>query len=219
MPDESNTPPIGNHQQAEKYLSQLIESLRRQQFPLTHSDLSKFEPCSFQDHYRIDLGQFHAEISHSKHPQSGADVYSLIFTSIDKIRSGQSNQAILSYIPLTGEQFSRFKSTAEAYFAEQKRLAEEKRFKAAMQPIDSLLKTDQPDNSKSNNSEHHHTELPNNRDNRDSRDSASWRTSNPDNRDTPPKSEPVDDSQFFHQFSLNSNPVAEYTPPQDFPKN
>lgn len=201
-----STPPIGDHEQAEKYITQIISAVRSGNFDLVHSDLSKFDPSSFQDHYRLDMGEFHAEVSHSKHPQSGSDIFSLIFTSVDKMRQGQTNQAILSYLPLTAEQFSKFKSTAEAYFAEQKRLAEEKRFKSAMQPIDSLLKTDLPNHSdnsvKPDHPQHHRSEQPDNRDNHN-----------------PPKTDTPDDSQFFHQFSLNSKPVAGYTAPQDFPKN
>lgn len=199
MPDDSNTaqnPPIGDHQQAEKYLNQLISAIKQDTYTLTHSDLSKFDPCSFQDHYRIDMGTYHAEISHSKHPQSGADVYALIFTSIDKIRAGQSNQAILSYLPLTSELFAKFKSAADDYFAEQKRRAEEKRFKEAMKPVDALLNPLHPDNRENQD----------NRDNRDNRDNELTNTPN--------------HSQFFHDFTPNPNADAKSTPPSaDLPKN
>lgn len=182
---DSAHPPVGDHQQSEKYLSQLINVLRSQKYPLTHSDLSKFDPGSFQDHFRLDLGDYFAEISHSKHPQSGNDVYSLIFTNVAKIKSGLASQAILSYLPLSADQFARFKSAAGEYFAEQKKLKERRRFEDAMRPIDDLLnlpKSDQhPEPSQT------------------SAESSSHQDS-------------LDPSEFFHDFKMS--PVTEYTPPK-----
>jgi hypothetical protein len=188
---DNQTPPMGNHQQAEKYLTELISALKIGSYPLTHSDLSKFDPGSFQDHYRIDMGEYHAEISHSKHPQSGADSFSLIFTSLDKIRSGQSSQAILSFIPLTADQFTRFKTAANNYFVEQKRREEQKRFQQAMKPIDQLLKIstlEAPsfDNIKLKSTEDSHTS----------------------------PTAPEHNSQFFNDFAINHKSTPTYTPPR-----
>lgn len=214
MPNQS-TPPVGDHQQAEKYLTQLLSTLESHLYPLTRSDLST-NPGNFQDHYRIDLGQYHAEVSHSKHPQSGNDIYSLIFTSLEKIRLGQTDQAVLSYIPLTQDLFSRFKNAAESYFAAKKRLEEQKRFREAMQPIDDILKSSPPRSEDSPR-----------RDYRDTRYHQPRNNPPETSRPPEPKPEPLasiptsrdePSSQFFHEFNLN-NPQPVFTPPEDSPKD
>lgn len=137
--DNSPHPPIGDSKDAPNYISKLIAAFESERYTLVHSDLSKFDPCSIQDHYRVDLGDYHAEVSHSKHPQTAADVYSLIFTNIQKIRDGASNEAVLSYISLEKATFDHFKSAAERYFKDGERRAELRRFKEAMSPVDAIL--------------------------------------------------------------------------------
>lgn len=219
MPDnQSQTPPIGTREQADQYLDQIIHNLKTDRFPLIHSDLSKFGPGSFQDHYRIDLGEYHAEVSHSKHPQSGNDIYSLIFTNVDKIRQGLSNQAILGYLPLTAEQFNKFRSAADRYFEDQKRREEQKRFRESMQPIDTLLgmsrTTDSQNRSDHQDRQHRpdrFTDRPQ-RDHNRPRPNEEHRQNSPQNRsDT---NHPAT-SEFFHEFTADLKQDVQYTPPMN----
>ena len=137
--DQQNLPPTTDPDKARAYLDKLISLINQRKFPLTHSDLNKFDACGMVDHYRIDLGNYFAEISHSKHPNSGKDVFALVFTNIEKIRQGNQQEAILSYLPLTPDSFEHFKTAAEHHFELLRKEAEEKRFQAAMRPIDELL--------------------------------------------------------------------------------
>jgi len=100
-----------------------------------------------QDHYRISLGDYDAEVSHSINPNTGQNMYMMIFTNMAQIKAGLANQAILSYIYLNEPLFGKFKSFAEGYFERKHREEEERRFKEAMQPIDTLIAQalDKPD--------------------------------------------------------------------------
>lgn len=132
-------PPIGNPKHVQKYLDQLIELIRCDKANLTHSDLKKYDPTTMQDHYRISLGAYDAEISHSINPNSNQDVYLLIFTNVAHIKTGLAHEAILSYLYLTEAAFQKFKTEAEIYFDRKRQEAEDRRFKETMKPIDDII--------------------------------------------------------------------------------
>lgn len=133
------SPPIGDQKYAEKYIDHLMEMLKWDKATLNHSDLKKYDPSTMQDHYRVNLGDYDAEVSHSINPNNGQNIYMLIFTNVAQIKAGQAQEAILSYIYLNEPLFSRFKTFAEGYFERKHREEEEKRFKTAMQPIDNII--------------------------------------------------------------------------------
>lgn len=145
MPNQATPnlpPPIGSPEQAEKYLQKLSGLIKDNKLEVFHTDLQKFELASIQDHYKLDVGSYEVEVSHSKQPDTGKDFYILLFNNIKKIQNNEescSEKVILAYIHLTESQFSSFKVTIDDWL-ERKRIEEEaKRFKEAMGPIDQAL--------------------------------------------------------------------------------
>lgn len=140
MSDENtHNPPKGDFQKAEKYINQLVNLLNSNKIEVFHTDLKKFDPTSLQDHYTINLKDYQIEISHSKQPNSGKDSYVMIFNNLKNISEGSSDKAILAYVFLADSQYTKFKIVADRQIEEKRRAEEEKRFKEAMTPIDSLL--------------------------------------------------------------------------------
>ncbi|KKR80725.1 MAG: hypothetical protein UU73_C0004G0019 [Candidatus Daviesbacteria bacterium GW2011_GWA1_41_61] len=149
MPDISNPkdksqmahlpPPSGDSAKAEKYLSQLIKLINQNKLLVNHTDLAQFDPSAIEDHYRMELKQYHVEISHSKQPETGQDFYIMLFTNLQDIRDGCSEKIILAYMHLTQEQFKRFKTTADEQVERRRKEEEEKRFAEMMTPVDEVL--------------------------------------------------------------------------------
>ncbi|MBI2597354.1 hypothetical protein HYW41_04310 [Candidatus Daviesbacteria bacterium] len=132
-------PPSGDCEKAEKYISQLINLIKIDKLTVTHTDLSKFDPSSLQDHYRLDLKDYEIEISHSKEPDSGQDFYVILFNNLKYINQQCSEKVILAYMHLNETLFISFKTTADEQLEKNRKEAEEKRFKEAMNPIDQAL--------------------------------------------------------------------------------
>ncbi len=132
-------PPIGDTKAADRYISQLVELIKSDRLIVKQTDLAKFDPSALQNHYRLDLGAYEAEVSHSKQTDSGKDFYIILFNNLSQISGQCTEKVILAYIHLTGEQFKEFKSTADDQLERKRVEAEEKRFKEAMSPIDQSL--------------------------------------------------------------------------------
>ncbi len=132
-------PPSGDPVQAEKYINQLIHLIETDKLDVVHTDLAKFDPGSLQDHYRLELAEYRVEVSHSKYPNSGKDSYVILFTNIKNIAEGKSEKIILAYMHLDANQFSRFRKTAFSQMERMKKIEEEKRLKAALEPVDQVL--------------------------------------------------------------------------------
>lgn len=139
MDSAPKTPPRGDYQKAESYINKLVGLVESGKLEVVHTDLQKFDPGSIQDHYRMDLGDYQIEISHSKLPNSGTDSYVMLFTNLKNVSAGTAEKAILAYTQLSNNQFNKFKTAAESQIEERRRLEEEKRFNDALAPIDSLL--------------------------------------------------------------------------------
>jgi len=94
-----------------------------------------------EEHYRIDLSQYDVEISHSKHPKSGEDIYTMIFNNLTQLGENRDLQrVILAFIHLDKKQFEQFKDAADSQIQRKWQEEEEKRFKDVMAPVDQLLK-------------------------------------------------------------------------------
>lgn len=132
-------PPSGDPGKADRYLTQLIELVNTDKLLVLHTDLSKFDPTSLQDHYRLDLKNYEVEISHNKQPDSGEDFYVILFNNLKLVNEKCTEKIILAYIHLSGDQFAKFKVVADDQLERKRKEAEEKRFKEAMAPIDSAL--------------------------------------------------------------------------------
>ena len=132
-------PPIGDAEKAERYLTQLIELINADKLLVSHTDLSKFDPTSLHDHYRLDLKNYEVEVSHNKQPDSGEDFYIMLFNNLKLVNEKCTEKVILAYIHITGDQFAKFKTVAQDQIERKRKEAEEKRFKEAMAPIDSAL--------------------------------------------------------------------------------
>lgn len=138
--DKSNLPPpSGSPEQAQKYLGKLIDLLNQEKVFVTHTDLSKLDPSSLQDHYYITLNDYHVEVSHTKKADTGEDFYILLFNNLKQIRDGCSEKVILTYMNLTVEQFEKFKEAAKIQLDKIKAREDAKRFTEAMAPIDQTL--------------------------------------------------------------------------------
>ncbi|MDO8638671.1 MAG: hypothetical protein Q7R43_03785 [Candidatus Daviesbacteria bacterium] len=145
---ESNlTPPSGSPEQAQKYLEKLIDLLDQEKVLVTHTDLSKLDPSSLQDHYYITLNDYHVEVSHTKKAETGEDFYILLFNNLKQIRDGCSEKVILAYMNLTSEQFEEFKESAKLQLDKIKAKEDAKRFSEAMSPIDMVLEKFNSSNS------------------------------------------------------------------------
>lgn len=136
---DQETPPKGDIEKAEKYINQLIDLLNQRKIEVYHTDLTKFDPTSLQDHYSVSLKDYQIEISHSKHKNTDKNSYVMIFNNLKNISEGTGEKVILAYIYLADSQFSKFKIVADRQIEERRRVEEEKRFKQALAPIDSLL--------------------------------------------------------------------------------
>lgn len=132
-------PPSGDTEKAGRYLTQLIELMNADKLLVSHTDLSKFDPTSLQNHYRLDLKDYEVEISHNKQPDSGKDFYVMLFNNLKKVGEKCTEKIILAYIHLSGDQFAKFQTVADDQIERKRKEAEEKRFKEAMAPIDSAL--------------------------------------------------------------------------------
>lgn len=142
---KANTPPSGDTKKAQKYIDKLVDLIDAEKIIALQTDLAQFDPNSFQDHYRIDLKDYRIEISHSKLPNSGEDVYIMVFTNLQKIRDEKAtgedctNKIILAYTKLTPQQFHQFKTSAQKQIEMIKKREEEKKFDEALNPLDKLL--------------------------------------------------------------------------------
>lgn len=134
-------PPNGNPTQAEKYVNQLIKLLDDDKLTVFHTDLSKFNPGILQDHFRMDLNDYQIEISHSKDPNSAKDSYIILFNNLKKIAEKNCQKVILAYMHLEHDQFMRFRKIAFEQIERMRRMAEEKRLKTALKPVDEILES------------------------------------------------------------------------------
>jgi len=132
-------PPIGNSEQADKYIAQLVNLISEDTLLVSHTDLSRFDPTSLQDHYRLDLKDYEIEVSHSKQPDTGLDSFVILFNNLKYLNEQTSKKVILAYIHLNETQFKKFKTICEDQIYRKKREAEEKRFREVMVPIDQTL--------------------------------------------------------------------------------
>lgn len=132
-------PPKGDLEKAEKYIGQLIDLINQRKIEVYHTDLTKFDPTSLQDHYSINLKEYQIEISHSKHQDSGKNSYVMIFNNLKNISEGSGEKVILAYIYLADSQFSKFKIVADRFLEEKRRIEEDQNFRKALEPIDNLL--------------------------------------------------------------------------------
>jgi|GEM_PF-2202708 hypothetical protein len=132
-------PPSGNAEKADQYLTQIIELINKDKLTVLHTDLARFDPTSLQDHYRLDLNDYEVEISHNKQPDSGKDFYIMLFNNLKVVGERCTEKIILAYIHLNAGQFAKFKTIANDQLERKRKEAEEKRFKEAMTPIDSVL--------------------------------------------------------------------------------
>lgn len=139
MSDTATPPPRGDTEQSEKYLRKLINLLNADLVELTHTDLSKFDPSSLQDHYRVDLDDYQVEISHSKQANTGEDSFVMLFTNIKKIQPDFDQKIILAYTYIDMEQFKRFRMVANDYLNRRKTEQDRKRFEQAMEPVNEAL--------------------------------------------------------------------------------
>ena len=132
-------PPSGDSEKAERYLTQLIELINKDKVVISHTNLSKFDPTSLQDHYRLDLKDYEVEVSHNKQPDSGEDFFVLLFNNLKQVNDKCTEKVILAYLHIAGDEFAKFKTVADDQIERKRKEAEEKRFKEAMAPIDSIL--------------------------------------------------------------------------------
>ncbi|OGE25409.1 hypothetical protein A3C26_02535 [Candidatus Daviesbacteria bacterium RIFCSPHIGHO2_02_FULL_39_12] len=141
-------PPKGDPIQAEKYINQLIQLIDQDKLEVCHTDLSKFDPTTLQDHYQLDLSNYRLEISHSKHPNSGHDSFVILFTNIKNILDGNCQKIILAYMYLDANQFTRFKKVSLEQVEKKQKAEEEKRLKEALEPVDQVLQNLSADSTK-----------------------------------------------------------------------
>ncbi len=132
-------PPVGDQKKADFYLAKLIDLINTDKLVVSRTDLSKFDPTSLQDHYRLDMKDYEVEISHNKQPNSGQDFYIILFNNLKHINESCTEKVILAYIHLSDDQFAKFKVVADDQLERKRKEAEEKRFKEAMTPIDQAL--------------------------------------------------------------------------------
>lgn len=140
-------PPKGDSTKADQYTKRLIKLITENKVTVFHTDLKKFDLSSLQDHYRIDLGDYEVEVSHSKQPDTGKDFYVMLFNNLKRVQQdGNSciNKVILAYTHLTETQFKNFKEAALDQLERIHKAEEAKRFKQALAPIDQLLENRVP---------------------------------------------------------------------------
>lgn len=132
-------PPSGDPIKAEKYVNQLINLIEVDKLTISHTDLSKFNPSFLQDHYFLQLKDYQVEVSHSKHPHSGKDIYTMLFTNLKNVANGSCQKVILAYMHLDDSQFIKFKRACSQQLERKRRAEEERRLKEALAPVDNLL--------------------------------------------------------------------------------
>lgn len=131
-------PPSGDPKNADKYISQLIHLINTDKLTVLHTDLTRFDPSSLEDHYRLELKDYEVEVSHSKQPDSGKDFYIILFNNLKLVKQ-HTEKIILAYMHLNENQFKNFKSAAKEQMERKKKQAEEKRLHEVMKPIDEAL--------------------------------------------------------------------------------
>lgn len=137
MPNETH-PPTANSTQGQKYIKQLVELVNQDRLEADHSDLTKFDASCMQDHYRINLDRYEVELSHSKHPETGEDVYILLFNGLKSVKN-EGDRVILSYVHVTKDQFETLKEVCDKQAERLSAKREEERFHEVMKPIDQAL--------------------------------------------------------------------------------
>lgn len=135
----STTPPSGDTQKAEEYLVKMLPLIESEKLLVNHTDLSKFDPTSLEDHYRVDLKEYLIEVSHSKNPDTGRDSFVMLFNNLSQIDTDSTQRVILAYLHLTEEQFRRFADCAQSQAERIKAREEEKRLNEALKPIDDVF--------------------------------------------------------------------------------
>lgn len=132
-------PPSADSKKAHKYIAQLVDLINTDKLLVSQTDLSKFDPTSLQNHYRVNLDDYEIEVSHTKQADSGQDFYIMLFNNLKRIYGDASKKVILAYMHLTQEQFNNFKDVSDKQLAQKAKEAEEKRFTEVMEPIDQAL--------------------------------------------------------------------------------
>lgn len=132
-------PPSGDPARSEKYVSQLITLIEKDKLNIIHTDLSKFDSSSLEDHFLTQLKDYQVEFSHGKHPQSGKDSYIMLFTNLKHVVNGGHQKIILAYMHLDDTQFVRVKRAGMEQVERKRRIEEERRLKVALEPVDKLL--------------------------------------------------------------------------------
>ncbi len=132
-------PPSGDPKDADKYIDQLVRLINTDKLTVLHTDLTKFDPNSLEDHYRLELKDYEVEVSHSKQPDSGKDFYVILFNNLKYVNEQYTEKIILAYMYLDENQFKNFKSSAKEQAERKNKEAKEKRLHEVMQPIDEAL--------------------------------------------------------------------------------
>lgn len=153
-------PPCGDSDKAEQYLTQLIKLMNEDKLIVSRTNLANFDPTSLQDHYRLDLKEYEAEISHNKQAETGKDFYVLIFNNLKSVNERCTEKVILAYTNISGDQFAKFKAVANDQIERKRKEAEEKRFKEAMVPIDQALQELTKDNQGTISSPNNNQKIP-----------------------------------------------------------
>ncbi len=146
MSQDQSIPPKGDFEKAEKYIRSLVDLISQDKVLVSHTDLSKFDPTNLQDHFKVELPDHQIEISHNKQPNSGQDVYVMLFTNIQKLSQDPSLNAescnekvILAYTILNEQQFKRFRGVALEQIEKFRKIEEERKFNTALHPLDRAL--------------------------------------------------------------------------------
>jgi hypothetical protein len=138
-PNSSTLPPLGDPGKADKYIASLARLIAKDKVTLTHTDLNKFDVTTMQNHYRVDLGEYEVEVSHSVQPETNKDFYTIIFNNTKKLQDGKTDKVILGYIHLTDDQYGRFKISADEYLERRQKDLDKERFAQNLAPIEQLL--------------------------------------------------------------------------------
>ena len=145
-----NPPPIGDPKKADKYINSLVRLISKDKVALTQTDLNKFDVATMQNHYRVDLGEYDVEVSHSVQAETNKDFYTIIFNNLKKLQDGKSDKVVLGYIHLVDEQYSRFKVVADEYLERRRKEADKERFAENLAPIEQLLEYMDPEENTPN---------------------------------------------------------------------
>jgi hypothetical protein len=141
----SSLPPLGDPTKAETYITRLVRLIEKDKATVYQTDLDKFDLTTMQNHYRVDLGEYDVEVSHSIQPDTDKDFYTIIFNSIRKIQDGSSNKVILAYIHINEDQYRKFKISADEALERQKRKDDAVRFVEVMKPLDNVFNSLDPE--------------------------------------------------------------------------